>query len=347
MRCSVLIPTFNRPRAAAACVSALARELPRDAEVLVGIDGPDDGTVASAADAWRSRGGSPDRLRVEPGPRAGQASVRNRLLPLARGRTLLFLNDDMIPAPGMIDAHLDAQDRARAERRPALVIGDSPFVVPADDRLFDRLIRETSMIFFYDRMNSPEARREREAGADRDWGFRHAWLLNLSAPAELVREAGGFTVFPSTYGYEDDELAFRLAERFGARVLYRPDARADHDHRYDPDPYLVREFKLGYAAIGFARTTPECARAMFGRDITSEAELDYARLYVANERAACARALDSFRTLARIPADAIAPERDDLVRVIYQQHLPLKRWMWRAGLIAAREDRPIDGVDWP
>jgi hypothetical protein len=35
------------------------------------------------------------------------------------------------------------------------------------------------------------------------------------------------------------------------------------------------------------------------------------------------------------------------VKLIYEQHLPLKRWMWRAGLLAAAEERPIDDVTWP
>jgi hypothetical protein len=255
----------------------------------------------------------------------------------------VFLNDDMVPDPAHLEVHATEQRRLEDAGRPALVLGDSPWAVHAPDRVFDRLIRETSMVFFYDQMNRPGVRDD----AQRDWGFRHAWLLNLSAPARLVRDAGGFTVFPSTYGYEDDELAFRLARR-DVPVLYRPAARATHDHRYEPEAYLEREFKLGYAAWGFARVAPECAAAMFGRDVTSGEELEYSRAFTQRERRSAAALRSVFEGLASIPADAVAgPHAPALIGALYGQHLLLKRWMWRAGLLAASAGVSIDQVAWP
>ncbi len=193
MDLSVIIPTHRRAEKLAACVASLAgQELDGSFEVLVGVDGPEDppgSTRRAAILAWAGD----SRIHIEQCEKQGQAAVRNRLLGLARGTTLVFLNDDMIPAPGLLAAHLAAQRACESSGRSALVVGDAPWVVHEPDRLFDRLVRETSMVFFYDRMN--QARDDR----DRDWGFRHAWLLNLSAPAALVREVGGFTVFPSTY----------------------------------------------------------------------------------------------------------------------------------------------------
>jgi len=333
---SVIIPTCGRPEKIGACVRSLTRQtLARERfEVLVGLDGPDSAGAHAVQLAWL--GEAEDRLRLVECKRSGQASVRNRLLPLARGRTLVFLNDDMLPAATHLEAHLEAQREAEEENARALVIGASPWVVREPDRLFDRLVRETSMIFFYDVMDRLLA--EGAADQTHDWGFRHAWLLNLSAPAELVRRAGGFTVFPETYGFEDDELAFRLAQRHGTRVLYRPGAVARHDHRYEPEAYLARERKLGRAAWGFARATPACARAMFGRDVTSASELAYSREFVERERAGVERARTSFRRLGRMPASAVdGPHADDLIAMLYQQHLPLKRWEWRTGLLEAAD----------
>lgn len=330
MDISVIIPSFGRPEKAAACVRALATQslAPDRYEVLVGLDGPDMASVAALRAAWpadRAAG-----MRIAEFSRRGQAAVRNALLRVATGRVLVFLNDDMIPGPGHLAAHLSAQAEREATGRPALVIGDSPWVVQRPDRLFDRLVRETSMVFFYNIMNTPAARADR----DRDWGFRHAWLLNLSAPAGLVREAGGFTVFPSTYGYEDDELAWRIASKFKAEVVYRPEAIARHDHRMDPADYLQREYKLGFAAWGFAKTTPECAAAMFRRDVTSPQEVEYSRQFVERERGTAARLERSFLALADQPATAIG-ENPAIMNLIYEQHLLLKRWHWRRGLVDA------------
>jgi len=341
MELSVVIPTYGRPQQAAECVRRLGEQSldPSRYEVLVGIDGGVENahdareTESAIREAWpRAR---TTQLSIVPCPKSGQAAVRNELLERAVGATLVFLNDDMLPAPTLLEHHLRAQREAAAGRAPALVIGASPWVVPADDRLFDRLIRETSMVFFYDRMD--EALADGTADADHDWGFRHAWLLNLSAPAALVREAGGFSVFPATYGYEDDELAFRCRELFGTRVLYRPDAVAHHDHRLTPEAYLERERRLGFAAWGFAGRAPECALAMFGRDIRSEDELAYSRAFVERERASADRLRSTFVDLAEIPVDSVPspghPAGLPLVRALAEQHLLLKRWEWRRGLL--------------
>lgn len=336
MDASVIIPTFRRAEKVSACVAALARQTGAGSfEVLVGIDGEDPGAANAVRAAWQGAGGDPSRLTVREGESAGQAAVRNRLLPLARGRTLLFLNDDMVPHPGWAAAHLDAQRACERTGRPALVVGASPWAPRTPDTLFARLLRETSMVFFYDVM-------DREPDPDHDWGFRHAWLLNLSAPAALVREVGGFTVFPCRYGYEDDELAFRLQQRFGARVLYRPQATATHDHALTPGEYLEREYKLGYAALGFARAAPECARAMFRRDLAAPAEAAYAAEFIDRERSAAATLAASFTKLDSIPAGCIeGTESATLITLLYQQHLPLKRWMWRSGLVDAVRERPM------
>jgi hypothetical protein len=50
-----------------------------------------------------------------------------------------------------------ARHAARRGRRVGvgdndLVLGSAPFRVEKPDRLFDRLVRETSMVFFYDQM---------------------------------------------------------------------------------------------------------------------------------------------------------------------------------------------------
>jgi len=346
---SVIIPTHARPRKLAACVDALSRQSlePGRYEVLVGIDGPEPAGGGSTTDAARSSWElDQSLLTIVPLERRGQASVRNTLLPSARGRTLVFLNDDMIPSRDLLAAHHVEQERQRARGTSALVVGASPWVVHEPDRLFDRLVRETSMVFFYNRMD--EARKSAGHDPDHDWGFRHAWLLNLSADVALVREAGGFSVFPCTYGYEDDELAFRMAKLSGTRVLYRPEAAARHDHRMDPVSYLEREYKLGYAAWGFAGAAPDCARAMFNRDIRDKAELDYSCAAIEREQTSAARARATFSTLAEIPSSEITgPNAAALLELIYQQHLPLKRYAWRQGLLDAAEGRPMDAARAP
>jgi glycosyltransferase involved in cell wall biosynthesis len=352
---SVIIPTMGRGAKLVNCLRSLAVQRFGDAsgaaryEVLVGFDGPDAAGAAAAREAWPA--GMAEQLRVVECERSGLAAVRNRLLEFARGRILISTNDDVIASPRFVAAHWEAHEEARARGQVVVVSGYSPWVVHEPDRAFDRLVRETSMVFFYDKMQERKshiANRKWQSEREQDWGFRHAWGLNMSAPTGAARDVGGFSVFPAWYGYEDNEIAFRIAKRYGAPVVYRPEAMAHHDHRMQPRGYLEREFKLGYAALGFSKQAGECARAMFGRDVFAAPELSYSREFLRREEKGAARLLKTFEQLADLPAGVFDGEHGATLRTLaYDQHLLLKRWMWRAGLVAAAEGRDIGDVLWP
>ncbi len=164
-------------------------------------------------------------------------------------------------------------------------------------------------------------------------------------PLDRVRDVGGWTAFPLAYGYDDVELAHRLQPM---PVLYRPTARAEHDHRFEPDDYLRRELRLGHSAWLFARERPAFVRALLGCVPTDRAELSYCQAFVKREREAVAGLLASFRRLADIPACAVeGPDADALIKLLYEQHLPLKRWMWRKGLLAAADGRSVETLALP
>jgi len=342
MDVSVIIPTRGRPRKAAACVRALATQtFPADRfEVLVGLDGADPQTEQAVRDAWPNGPRCP-RLDVItcPGP-AGPNPVRNRLMKRCRGRTLIALNDDVRPDADLVAVHYTEQHRAAASGQPAVIVGRCPWVRPDGDRLFDRLVRETSMVFFYDRMDA--------ADPNHDWGFRHAWSLNLSMPAASVADVGGWADVRDEYGHDDIELAWRLKTHLGLPVLYRPSAGAVHDHRISPREYLGREYRLGRSAWLYAQRNPGFAGDLFGRDISSADEVGYCRTFVRRERWSTTRLRASFERLAGLNADVVdGPHTAELLGLVYQQHLPLKRWMWRKGLLAAADGRPPTEIDWP
>jgi glycosyltransferase involved in cell wall biosynthesis len=327
---SVFLPTRDRPDKLGACLRAFAAQslAPERFELLVALDGED---TESEAVVERFARTAPYDTRLLRCARRGIAHAKNELLAAAQGEFVLSINDDILPDPGFVEAHLRAQ-----RETGAMILGATPWVVHQPDRLFDRLIGETSMVFFYDRMASSAHAND----PAHDWGFRHAWNMNLSMPRAAALEVGGYTVFPDPVYYEDIELAFRLQRRFGMPVLYRPEAIARHDHRYEPEQYLAREEVLGRTAWGVASTSPQFARAVFGRDITDPREVAYTREFVEREAPMVDQIRRTFLASAPTPADAIdGPHERALLRALYEHHLPLKRWHWRVGLL-----RAVDGV---
>ncbi|MFI4855272.1 MAG: glycosyltransferase family 2 protein [Phycisphaerales bacterium JB065] len=344
---SVIIPTRARPEKLRACLDLLSAQSPSTPpfEVLVALDGP---CAASASVCQEPR--PPLELLAFEAPRQGIAVAKNAAIERARGRLLLFINDDILPDPGFIAAHAAAHDELdRTGRAPAMILGHSPWVLPPDATLFDRLLAHSSMVFFYDRMitegGTPLDDRER------DWGFRHAWNLNLSLPATLAREAGGFCPAIANCCYEDIEFAWRVRQTADrpVPVLFRPEALAPHDHRYTPSGYLDREFRLGYSAYGFAKASPQCAREVFGIEIDGVDELAYAARFIAHEERAEPRLREAFESLTTLPANAAGQgdHASKMLRLLEQQQLLLKRLIFRKGLIHAAEGGTIEGLFHP
>ncbi|MBX3401809.1 MAG: glycosyltransferase [Phycisphaeraceae bacterium] len=343
MDISVLIPTYGRAAKLARCLARLARQDLDHArfEVLIGVDGRDeanepDDEAAQAVHALASTSAGAMRAVVHEFDHAGPGATRNKLARFAKGRLLLLLNDDVLPELNLLSLHLRAHS-GRAGRA-AMVLGDAPWVRPGagDDTLFDRLVRETSMIFFYDRMRV--AMDAGQAGPEHDWGYRHAWTLNLSLPRAEFERIGGFDERLTFACYEDLEFARRVHDGGRVPVLFRPECVAHHDHRITPDSYLARERVMGKAALQLAAAVPDCAQEIFGRDIAGAEELEYSRAFVERERPLADRLRASFDAIAYTPADAVGgPHAAMLLNALYEQHLPLKRWTWRAGLVEASD----------
>ncbi len=341
MDISCLIPTRARPDKLARCVlGLLSQKTEAEFEVLVGVDGQDARAGQCEADAVAAAMASAGHRRVpvhlDAHDHLGPAATRNRLIEQARGKLLLLLNDDVIPAAGLIDAHLCAHDELAARGRSAMVLGSAPWRVHEPDTLFDRLIRETSMVFFYDQMVG-----DRAADPDHDWGFRHAWTLNLSVEASHVRDVGGFDAALDAPCFEDLELGYRLSV-CGLPVVYRPRAIVTHDHRITPGDYLNREQMLGVHAHRLATRSPACAREVFGRDIADGDHIAYSRESIERERRDVERMWASFLEVASerssmLPASTQA-EGQMLMKALYHQHLPVKRWHWRRGLVQAASE---------
>ncbi len=312
---AVCLPTRERPERLRACLRGLAGQTVDNARfrVLVGVDGPDAGESDVAAQSGLA-------IEILPGTPAGPAATRNRILGRVTEPLVLWLNDDVIPAPDLVEQHL----AAHASGEPAMVLGSAPWVVHEPDRLFDRLIRETSMVFFYDQMDDDPGR---------DWGYRHAWTLNLSVPAAIAR-LGFCDALPGA-AYEDLEWAWRACNQHDAPVRYRPGARVQHDHRYEPEGYIARERSMGRDAYALAGVVPKFARALFRRDVRSDESVAYARAFVEREAALAERLERSFCALACMPADTVDDGR--MITMLYEHHLALKRWHWNAGLVEAAE----------
>jgi glycosyltransferase involved in cell wall biosynthesis len=208
MNLSVIIPTHNRLARLRQVLAALARQTyPREQfEVIVVSDGSSDGT-----DAYLQSGGTPLPVQAILQANQGVAAARNAGIAAARHELLLFLDDDVVPAPALLEEHA----RLQQELGPgAVVMG--PMLTPPDKRLSAWVQWEQLMLG-----------KQYAAMARGDWPAtpRQFYTGNTSLRRQEILDAGGFD--PAFRRAEDVELAYRLAGR-GATFHFHASAAGHH-----------------------------------------------------------------------------------------------------------------------
>lgn len=116
---SIIIPTFNRKDVLLRCLDHLKNQTyPLDQfEVIVAIDGSTDQTKEALESLH-----FPFRLLVAEQVNSGPAAARNLGASRATGEYLLFLDDDILAAPRLVEEHLSVH-----KRNPlSVVVGPTP-----------------------------------------------------------------------------------------------------------------------------------------------------------------------------------------------------------------------------
>ena len=262
MRVSVVVPTrHGSSRLALSCAESVTPQLKEHDELFISVDGVEPtGHIYHELSEWAQSGHG----RVLAGPQSGPGATRNRALEKRTGDLILFLNDDVIASEDLVETHRSAHAKRVREGKPhTMMLGDAPWGIGDDDRVIDRLMRETSWIFFFDQMNSDQP--------DRDWGFRHAWTLNLSVPREICEQFDPRLAQPM---FDDLEWAYRVCEKHRAGVMFLPDAKVTHHHRYEPEQLIRREVLLGHQAAHLSVVHPIVAEAVFKNKFSSRTDVD-------------------------------------------------------------------------
>jgi glycosyltransferase involved in cell wall biosynthesis len=206
---SIIIPTHKRSRQLRACIESLLEQegLPERLELIVVVDGADpetEGTLGSLE--------LPFPLRVVVQDHARQAAARNRGAEEARGRYVLFLDDDVIAECQLVSAHLDA-----------LRAGDHIIGIGRIDKVLSQRAPRWSRSYqtvwrdHYDPL-----------AAGREPRFSDTYGGNLSLPRRDFLAAGGFAL--ELTPEEDVEFGYRLWHA-GMTFVYVADAVAREGDR--------------------------------------------------------------------------------------------------------------------
>jgi len=237
---TVVIPSHDRPESVRRVLARLQQQsvAPDSFEIVVVLDGP-----SSESERIFKQWDSSHSLRWFTQTHAGAPAARNRGLVEARGEIVLFLDDDVIPMPDLLKAHLDAHSKC-----------------------------ERSLVFgtFFRSPQSPEPLVQEAA----DWSDLHRARCgapgfspevqdvadgNLSAPRELLIRVGGWDEsFSGVGGSDDTDLAKRWTTA-GLRLHCEPRALGEHYWTKSWSDYLRDRRQIGRAHRYLVHKHPECA----------------------------------------------------------------------------------------
>ena len=244
MLISVVIPTMNKVDLLKRTLSALRdQDLPADLpwEIVVVNDASTDGTGDFLATAAAADG---SRLHVVTAERnVGRARARNLGGRAARGRWLIFLDDDIVAPPDLLREHLEILKQephygtiGYAVTSPDLI--DAPHFHYLDTRGVARM----------------------PAGPA---PARYFVTQNAGIPREAFLSIGGFDEDFAGYGFEDMEIAFRLEDQAGLEFQVLPRPVPIHVHHHTLAEYLDKKIACGRQSLRHvARLHPERLKQM-------------------------------------------------------------------------------------
>ncbi len=182
-------------------------EAPDDAQVLV----IDQSGAPEASDAWFAALGDPRVLREVHGAR-GLPAARNRVLELAVGRVVVFLDDDARLQDGCLAAHLRAFD--------------DPSVGAVVGRIVERVVQPNARPGTCRIDAGGRARCNLDGGVASD--VESLKGANMSFRRLALTAVGGFDPgYGGTAFLEEADVAARL-RRDGWRLRHEPDAAIEH-----------------------------------------------------------------------------------------------------------------------
>lgn len=227
---SVVIPTLGRPTLDTVLDALAAQRGAERFEVLV-VEDP-------AGEGARVSHGGHSLLRAG---RTGASAARNAGWRAAGAPVVLFLGDDVVPAPRLVAEH-QAWHAQHPEPEVA-VLGHVRWASGLRVTPFMRFLDEGTQFDFGS-----------ICGIEADPG--KLYTANVSLKRELLERAGGFDEERFPFLMEDIELAIRLVP-LGLRLLYNRRAVGDHRHPVTLEDYQERMRAVARAERMLVATHPQ------------------------------------------------------------------------------------------
>lgn len=227
---SVIIPTYNRKEILKKCLNALFNQTyPKsDCEIIVIDDGSTDGTETTVREIMEK---SPVGLKYFKQENKGPAAARNVGIKNANGKIILFIGDDIIATPTLLEEHANWHRRYPDDN--VAVLGYVTWSPEIKITPFMKWLEDGGPQFnYYKIMDKIEV----------DSGY--FYTSNISLKRHFLIDGGLFDEDFPYAAYEDTEIGYRLDKK-GLKLLFNKYAIGYHHHFTTLKHACQRMIKVG------------------------------------------------------------------------------------------------------
>jgi glycosyltransferase involved in cell wall biosynthesis len=234
---SIIIPTYNRSETLIKCLKALFNQsYPKSQyEIIIVNDGSIDNTEQKVKSLIENTNYLLKYLKQE---NKGPATARNLGIKNAKGNIILFIGDDIIPAPHFLEEH--SNWHKKYSQKEVAILGYTTWSPELEITSYMKWLENGGPQFHYQNLKHGEF-----------VPYNYFYTSNISIKRNFLNGDLFNELFPYA-AYEDIELSFRLQKR-GLKIIYNKNARAFHFHKIDLKNYSKRAINAGIARALLAK----------------------------------------------------------------------------------------------
>ncbi|HTC94571.1 MAG TPA: glycosyltransferase [Terriglobales bacterium] len=246
LRMSLVMATCNRAGQLDQALDSLNRQSVASKlfEVIVVDNGSNDSTEAVVQSYLKKQ----PHWKYIREPKPGASAARNAGVRACRAPIVLFLDDDIVADPELIEQHLKSQQESPA----VAVLGQVRFPW-----------KGTESPFFWCLSRHPELYQSFQFPDSQNVPFQYFYTCNLSLPRSFFDQGNGFDEEFTASGFEDTELGYRFVNA-GFRIVFNEKASALHNVRTTFQQFARKRYASGQWARRFIGKYPEVRATFLG-----------------------------------------------------------------------------------
>lgn len=203
VQASIVIPTYNKLSRLKVCLKALEPQVTEEVQVIVVFDG----CTQEVVEAFKKLNFTYKPTVVICEKNIGRAAARNRGIAVAKGKIVIFIDDDRIPDAGFVQKHIEAH-----KDKKCAILGSRSEIKLSEEQIEALYLHPGYFEQAKEQANSENIRKFIKIKPYSHIRWIRFYTGNVSVEKEDLDKVQGFDENFTKWGNEDIDLGIRLQQ---------------------------------------------------------------------------------------------------------------------------------------